>query len=101
MKAYNGRSDWHCFSYQYAELAHQERWTSKQKKKNLFYFLEEGALKYAIRNKRSSYKSLMRKLEHQYDKTLDSDTAATPYQELRQNSDEDLGGFYDRVMSRA
>ncbi len=92
MKAYNGRSDWHCFSYQYAELAHQERWTSKQKKKNLFYFLEEGALKYAIRNKRSSYKSLMRKLENRYDKTLDSDTAQSLVDAVQKALDEKAAG---------
>ena len=101
MKAYDGKSDWHCFSFKFAELAHQEKWTSAMKKKNLFYFLEEGALKYAIRNENASYKSLMRKLEARYDKTLDADTAQMEYQNMRQKDDEELGEFYDRVQSRA
>ena len=101
MKAYDGHSDWPCFKYQFNALCRQERWTSKQKKKNLFYFLVDGALKYAIRNKNCSYKSLMKKLGSRYDKTLDSDTAQVLYQVIGQHVVEDLGAFYDRVMSRA
>ena len=101
MRPYDGKSDWQSFKYQYTVLSKREKWNSKEKKENLFNFLSDRALTYAIWHDHCSYKTLIKKLEARYDNKLDADTAQAEYQQMRQGDTESLGDFYDRVIEKA
>ena len=60
MRAYDGKSHWHSFKYQYNLLSKIEKWNTKEKKKNLFNFLTDRALTHAIWHEKCSYKTLMK-----------------------------------------
>ena len=101
MRQYDGKTDWQSFKYQYTVLCKRERWNTREKKVNLFNFLTDRALTYAIWHDHCSYKTLMKKLEARYDNKLDADTAQAQYHELKQGDNESLGDFYDRVIEKA
>ena len=103
--SYDGKENWNAFETKFRRFAELRDWTPRDCKDNLCIVLKGAASEYfTVLNSRDAgltFEDFMMKLKKRFGFSEIPETARVKFDSLKQNSDETLEAFADRVLQLA
>ncbi|XP_067674737.1 uncharacterized protein [Haliotis asinina] len=105
MLSYDGSTRWSSFYMKFQRFARSQSWKDEEKLDRLCYCLTGKAADFFTllleRDEFISFQGMVRKLERRFGKQCHAETAQLQFPNLRQNSDESLEEWAERVLQVA